>query len=229
MEHMKNIEILYIIINMFLQEGQDGMKDYLTKEKQRKCRVHILALLCIVGIGAMAGCGNQDETDAAGTDAAASNEVSTEKVLETEITSVEDVNAAIAEFQEKYVLPGADIGNSVIEGDLQTIDGVTLGMLVPEDESERMVEWEGYTERELGMLSPEVMPNCQQEQSGLHYIIFNEMTYLYVNDLNAQGMGEDYKQYANVWVARGEKGAITVLGGLEEYGKQCAQEGQVTE
>lgn len=105
-------------------------------------------------------------------------------------------------------------------------------------------EWMGFSEIELGLLSPEEMPNCRESDPDpfgqiIHWVYYNDVIYCYVNDYirvleksiaeyNAYDtMGpilEQYKQYANVWCTS-DTGDIKVLGNLEEYGRACAKEG----
>ncbi len=197
------------------------MNRWNTKEMMQRHLRCALSTLCLIGIIGIGGCGAKKTEDTSA--AQGSLETNTPK-----ITSPEEANEAIDNFQTKI---GEMRDNDVIivSGDTETIDGVTLNISI-EDNQERLTEWEGYSEQELGILSPDKMPNCQQDETGIHYIMFNDIMYLYVNDLNERGMTDaGLKEYANIWVNIGEKGVITILGNAEQYGKSCAKEGEVTE
>ena len=88
--------------------------------------------------------------------------------------------------------------------------------------------WEGYNVVELGLLTPEQMPNCQTEASGMHFVVYDKVVYIYVNDLSNKE-NTIYAEYADVWCTIGSPAEIRVLGDLEEYGKHRAKEGDNVE
>ena len=47
----------------------------------------------------------------------------------------------------------------------------------PQDTDDR---WEGYTETELGFLSPDKMPNCITDEIGNHWVLYNNVMYTYI-------------------------------------------------
>lgn len=128
---------------------------------------------------------------------------------------------SLEEFRQTYM---GKYNNNLIgnQDDTYFVGNAELGDPLTEAASDLMIEWEGYTERELGMLSPDEMPNVQ-ENEGVHYILYDHVAYQYVNDFNALNMNiGNCRDYANVWVNVQSDGSLVILGGLEEYGKECA-------
>lgn len=112
---------------------------------------------------------------------------------------------------------------TVVEPGHYMIDGVELSEAaeVTQDADDR---WEGYTETELGFLTPEKMPNCITDETGNHWVLYDNVMYAYVNDFNLKdGDASPFKEYANVWCSMDSENR-RVLGDLEEYGRMCAQE-----
>lgn len=107
------------------------------------------------------------------------------------------------------------------------------------DEEDIDSKWMGYSEIELGLLTPEEMPNCfdygKEVGKYMPGVEYEGKLYWYVNDYIESFVGiarteEDYekleklKEYANVWCTFPNP-EIIVLGGLYEYGKECAKQG----
>ncbi len=74
------------------------------------------------------------------------------------------------------------------------------------------------------MLSPDEMPNIFYEEYPC--VMYNGNKYAWVNEYNLYNENGDsrFTELANVWVAY-EIDEVTVLGGLEEYGRYCAKKG----
>lgn len=147
------------------------------------------------------------------------------EVSETLVVSqnVDDVEAKLEELRSTYMstetsevlLP--QYGNYVIDG-VELCDAA-----VAEDACDDT--WEGYTEAELGFLRPESMPNCILDEEGNHWVMFDGIPYVYVNDFNANyGEYSQFSDLSNVWCTM-DPSNRKVLSDLEDYGKQCAGNG----
>ena len=128
---------------------------------------------------------------------------------------------------------------SIDNGNIVVGDGELSDPKMIDENSDSI--WMGYSEMELGFLTPEEMPNCYNsgEDVGLYSpaVQYNGEYYLYVNDFlkifskNARTPEELEKleklqQYADVWCTYpNSEGELKVLGGLEEYGRYRAQQG----
>lgn len=92
----------------------------------------------------------------------------------------------------------------------QTTETSNVSESVVVDANDR---WGGMTEKELALLTPEEMPNCQVGDNGIHSIFYNGKLYIYADDHNKymESIGsDDFIDYSNAWVSMGE--TITVLG-----------------
>lgn len=209
------------------------------KDNKRKARSKIL-ILCILLMATLNACGSKETAEKVDDGGSVTN---SDSAAMTDIYSGE-YSGAIKAFKEQYLNHGeneykvSQDGNYKV-GNVELSDPVVIS---EEDNS----EWLGYSEVELGFLTPEEMPNCiiAEESSGANTmaaILYNDVPYFYVNDMikeleraigeyGAQdSMGQllnEYKKYSNVWVTSAiDVEDIKVLGGLEEYGKYCAQRG----
>ena len=199
------------------------------KKMQNKRKVALILVLSMAMMVLLTACQNKEGKGA--------GKESTKQ--ETANNAVDEVYAKIAEFQDGYtdwekdmVYP-SQIGNIVV-GDGELSDPKMI------DENSDSI-WMGYSEMELGFLTPEEMPNCYNsgEDVGLYSpaVQYNGEYYLYVNDFlkifskNARTPEELEKleklqQYADVWCTYpNSEGEIKVLGGLEEYGRYRAKQG----
>lgn len=160
---------------------------------------------CILAMGMLTACGaNADADPGYG---AADGGKSEEEVKMEEMR-------ALLYHEETTIEPGRYM-----------IDGVELcdAAEAPQDTDDR---WEGYTETELGLLSPDKMPNCITDEIGNHWVLYNNAMYVYVNDFNSQyGDASQFKDYANVWCVM-DPTKWRILGDLYDYGEMCAQEGE---
>lgn len=167
-------------------------------------RLKALTLIsCVLVMGTLTACGTNADSDSRAADRGKSEE----EVKREEMRS-------LFYHEETTIEPGHYM-----------IDGVELcdAAEVTQDTDDR---WEGYTETELGFLSPEKMPNCTTDEMGNHWVLYNNVMYTYVNDFNLQyGDASQFKDYANVWCSMDPMN-MRILGDLDDYGKMCAQEGE---
>lgn len=171
-------------------------------------------LVCAFILTVMTACGakntgeavsKEDENANAGTEDAAENE----KFFEEQI---EELHGRFM-YIEEPTISVSQPGNYIIDG-VELCDAVEAS---PEMNS----AWEGYSEEELGFLGPDKMPNCTENEDGCHYVFYDSGLYVYVNDFNTVYRDHShYTEYANVWVGVNDG---RILGGLEEYGKECAK------
>lgn len=85
--------------------------------------------------------------------------------------------------------------------------------------TEEEIQWEGYSEEELGLLEPYEMPYCEVGINGCSYVWYKDMQYFYVNEINQQaGESSPFYEYSNVWVTMDPENFL-ILGGWEEYGR----------
>lgn len=145
----------------------------------------------------------------------------TAEASETEKSVEEQIEEEIAELRSRYMYIEEETLMTVSQPGNYIIDGVELCDAV-EASQEPDDTWEGYSEEELGFLKPDRMPNCLSGERDCHFVSYDGVLYVYVNDYNsAFGEKSIYTEYANVWCST-EDGRV--LGGLEEYGRKCAQE-----
>lgn len=178
-----------------------------------------IGLMCIFTLTVFTACGakgsgeavSKEEEDAAtGTAEASEAEKSVEEQIEEEIAALRSQYMYI----EEAVMSVSQPGNYIVNG-VELCDAV-------EEPQESDDTWEGYSEEELGFLKPDSMPNCLSGERDCHFLLYNGVTYVYVNDYNsAFGEKSIYTEYANVWCSTD---GSQVLGGLEEYGRKCAQQ-----
>lgn len=137
--------------------------------------------------------------------------------------NVDDVEAKLDEMRSIYMY--TETSEVLIpQSGNYVIDGVELcDAAVAEDICDDT--WEGYTEAELGFLKPESMPNCILDEEGNHWVMYDGIPYVYVNDFNTKyGEHSQFTDLSNVWCTM-DPGNRRVLGDLEDYGKQCARNG----
>lgn len=181
------------------------------------CFLFILLIACCL----LTGCGSNIDSQTSEATSTNSDETAVEDPMFTTIK--ENKNA----FFEEYM------GES-IENELQNSP-----YLLQEQEDAKDMEgivhdanlddiWEGYNVVELGLLTPEQMPNCQTEASGIHFVVYDKISYIYVNDIPNKE-NTIYAEYADIWCTLGSPDEIRVLGDLEEYGKYRAKEGENAE
>lgn len=175
-----------------------------------------MLLMCVFVLALMTACGSdeavskKDKIDTAGTEDKPENEKSVEEQLEEEIAEMRSRYM----FIEEPFMSVSQPGNYIING-VELCDAVEAP-LEPDD------TWEGYSEEELGFLKPDSMPNCLAGEQDCHFVLYDGVMYVYVNEFNAAfGERSTYTEYANVWCSTD---GSQVLGGLEEYGRKCAQE-----
>lgn len=185
-----------------------------------------IGLMCIFTLAVFTACGAKDSGEAEAVpkaeEAAATGTEETAEESEAEKSVEEQIAEEIAEMRSQYIyveepdMSVSQLGNYVIDG-VELCDAV-------EAPQEMNSAWEGYSEEELGFLSPDNMPNCTLGGEDCHFISYDGVIYVYVNDYNAAFAEYSilpYAEYANVWCSV-EDGRV--LGGLEEYGRKCAQE-----
>lgn len=184
------------------------------EQKMRK-RVHrtsskiIWILSTVILLGTMTACkGNGD--------------VNSDAAIAESADAKESQNLAIDNFMNTYAYREEN-SSSGYQHDNYVIADVAL--VDPCEEATQLdILWEGYTEVELGMLSPDEMPNIFYEEYPC--VMYNGNKYAWVNEYNLYNENGDsrFTELANVWVAY-EIDEVTVLGGLEEYGRYCAKKG----
>lgn len=178
-----------------------------------------MLLMCVFVLVVMTACGTdnadeavskEDKIGAAGTEDEPEDEKSAEEQIEEEIAQMRSRYM----FMEEPFMSVSQPGNYIVNG-VELCDAVEAPQ-EPDD------TWEGYSEEELGFLKPDSMPNCLSGEQDCHFVIYDEIMYVYVNEYNAAfGERSTYTEYANVWCSTD---GSRVLGGLEEYGRECAQE-----
>lgn len=178
-----------------------------------------MLLMCVFVLAVMTACGTdsadeavskEDGVDAAGTEGEPEGEKSAEEQLEEEIAQMRSRYM----FMEEPFMSVSQPGNYIVNG-VELCDAVEAPQ-EPDD------TWEGYSEEELGFLKPDSMPNCLAGEQDCHFVLYDGVMYVYVNEYNAAfGERSTYTEYANVWCSTD---GSRVLGGLEEYGRECAQE-----
>ena len=157
--------------------------------------------ICMIGIF---GCGGDSTSE--GITSKTKNNV--ENLSDKEYMIIEDYETQMD--NEEAVFAGAYELYQTFEVELP--DPVML----PTDNE---VIWEGYTERELGLLESQEMPYCEVGINGCSFVWYDDIQYFNVNEINQQfGEGSPFSIYSNVWVTL-EPENIQVLGGLEEYGR----------
>lgn len=178
-------------------------------------------LLPLIAFGLLAGCGTKNDSVAQNTE--------TEIVQETESVEEDPEIAAMLErsdaFRREYM--GYDRQERENAQDSfyllqEQEDAKDMEGLVHDPSLDDI--WEGYNVVELGLLKPEQMPNCQTDSTGLHFVVYDGLPYIYVNDLPNKEQSV-YAEYADVWCYANSPDEIHVLGDLEEYGKYRAKEG----
>lgn len=176
------------------------------KEIRHVMKSAVIGLICIFTLTALTACGAKDSEKALET---AEAEKSVEGQLEEEIAQMR----SRYKFMEEPFMSVSQPGNYIVNG-VELCDAVEAPQ-EPDD------TWEGYSEEELGFLKPDSMPNCLSGEQDCHFVIYDEVMYVYVNEYNAAfGERSTYTEYANVWCSTD---GSRVLGGLEEYGRECAQ------
>ena len=199
------------------------------QERWKKSKTgYVVVSMCLILMVILGGCQNKETDGEAGNPA---------KKEQTESISKE-------EFISQYMTRGMN-EVEIMSGENRVINGVEVSEATTASKDIN-TEWMGFSEVELGLLSPEEMPNCRETDPDpfgqvIHWIYYNELIYCYVNDyirvleksIAEYGvydtMGpilEQYKQYANVWcTSDSDIENIKVLGGLEDYGRACAKAG----
>lgn len=185
----------------------------------------ILYSICAVFMLTVAvGCGKTTDTDTLEENAALSEE--TEIATENAENPLRNHMTA-EEFYDTYMsIKEADVivsqpGNYIING-VELCDAAEA----PEDMDD---SWEGYSEKDLGLLPPSKMPNVIVDEAGNHGVMYNNEYYIYVNDTNRRhGDKSGFSRYANVWCTP-SAADCKVLGGWDEYGRACAEKGIIVE
>ncbi len=173
-----------------------------------------MLLMCVFVLAVITACGT-DNADATGTEDKPMGEPENEKSVE------EQIEEEIAGMRSRYLFMEEEPLMSVAQPGNYIVDGVELCDAV-EAPQEPDDTWEGYSEEELGFLKPDSMPNCKVGEQDCHFVIYDGIMYVYVNEFNAAfGERSIYTEYANVWCSTDKS---RVLGDLEEYGRKCAQE-----
>jgi len=127
------------------------------------------------------------------------------------------------EFYNTYIYQNSDDIYVLQEGNY-FVNGVELCDALEQVDGEDEL-WEGYSEQELGLLTPDKMPNVVEANDGCHGVWYNDVLYMYVNDVNEiYGESGGMAEFANVWFSTDTR---KVLGDWEEYGKKCAEEGNL--
>ena len=128
-----------------------------------------------------------------------------------------------AEFKSSFSLPEIEStqlsqpGNYIVNG-VELCDPLIASEMIDDP-------WMGYSEMELGLLSPEEMPNCESSEYGYHTVMYNGGMYMYVNEFNEVMNDPIFQEYADVWATMTPEREVIILGGLEEYGKYSAEIG----
>lgn len=184
--------------------------------KKKKIAVGILCSLFTLGL--LTGCGKStSEENGKEVNGNSKNE---ENVVEDGFLSAEEFNSSYINSKETDVSLSQE-GNYIING-VELCDAVE-----PTENADDT--WEGYTVEELGLLPPEKMPNCIVDEAGHHGVVYEYVYYVYANDMNEKyGERSSMSEYANVWCSVGTD-TVQVLGGWEEYGRLCAERGEIFE
>lgn len=133
----------------------------------------------------------------------------------------------IEEFKNTYIRPREEdlqvsqIGNYKV-GDVELGDAVSMPETVD-------CTWMGYSEVDLGFLTPEEMPNCEMTEYGFHTVMYDGVLYFYINEYNKATGDPAFQEFADVWGTKNAEGDVFILGGLEEYGRYCAKKGEDAE
>lgn len=188
------------------------MKNYKKSILGKKTTACILSSIFVLGI--LTSCG---KTSSVEMNQNITNEPITENNDEPYMSAKEFYNSYIA--QKDTDISVSQRGNYIING-VELCDAV--------EPSENIDDtWEGYTVKELGLLKPEKMPNVIVDEAGNHGVLYDYVYYVYANDMNEKyGEHAITAEYANVWCSMGTE-TMQVLGGWEEYGKLCAQRGDI--
>lgn len=179
-----------------------------------------MLLMCVFVLTVMTACGAKNADEAVSKE----DEIvvaGTEDTLEDKLGAEEQIEKLHSRctYIEESSISVSQPGNYIIDG-VELCDAVEAS---PEMNS----AWEGYSEEELGFLGPDKMPNCTENEDGCHYVFYDSGLYVYVNDFNTVYRDHShYTEYANVWVGVNDG---RILGGLEEYGKACAQKSSEVE
>lgn len=178
-----------------------------------------IGLICVFTLTSFTACGAKDSAEA-GAVPKEDAVTTTGEALEAEKSVEEQLEEEIAQMRSRYMfmeepfMSVSQPGNYIVNG-VELCDAVEAPQ-EPDD------TWEGYSEEELGFLKPDSMPNCLSGEQDCHFVIYDEVMYVYVNEYNAAfGERSTYTEYANVWCSTD---GSRVLGGLEEYGRECARE-----
>ena len=203
------------------------------RQKTNKFTLLLIFVLILVTLGACGKKGNDSRLENASVDVDVS-------IMEDEDTYY--YSDEIIAFKELYMNSGENEYKVSHEGNFMIGNSeLSDPLFINENISD---EWMGYSEVELGFLAPEEMPNCFDSTSETGMIIpaikYENEYYFYVNEykkdleiiVGKYGSNElrqvlmEYKKYSDVWVSSAiYVEDIKVLGGLEEYGKYCAQKG----
>ncbi len=149
-----------------------------------------------------------------------------------EIASKDTISSGILDaetFRETYMYSENTDYPDIPQQGNQMVNGVELNDAVAAPEDGDPI-WQGYTEFELGFLAPGDMPCCQADEQGRPCVTYEGVTYTYMNSyFDYSDAPAGVTQYANVWISWNDEGAISVLGGHEEYGLDCAQKAGTAE
>lgn len=185
----------------------------------------ILYSICVIFmLTVAAGCGKTTDTDTLEENAALEQETeiateNAENPLRNHMTAEEFYNTYMSIKEVDVIV--SQPGNYIING-VELCDAA--------EASEDMDDsWEGYSEKDLGLLPPSKMPNVQVNEQGYHGVFYNDEYYIYANDLNRNNERlSGVSQYANVWctITGAER---KILGDWDDYGRACAERGIIVE
>lgn len=192
------------------------MKQSIRNQKGKGIQGTVLILVLSMLLGLLTACkGNENVTPNSSTSMIGQGEE-----ISLEVDPIE-------EFKNTYIRPREEdlqvsqIGNYKV-GDVELSDAVSMPETVD-------CTWMGYSEVDLGFLTPEEMPNCEMTEYGFHTVMYDGVLYFYINEYNKATGDPAFQEFADVWGTKNAEGDVFILGGLEEYGRYCAKKGEDTE